>query len=115
MLFCVTSLFMLSALGQGLVISTAAKNQYVASFAALLSAFLPAALLSGFVFEIDSMPPFQRAISSVLPARYLVTCLQTLFLTGDAKGVLLPNMAKLAALGTFFLGVTLLCAPKRLD
>ena len=114
MLFCVASLFMLSALGQGLIISTIAKNQYLASFAALLSAFLPAALLSGFIFEIDSMPLFQRCIAAILPARYLVTCLQTLFLTGDAWGVLIPNMTKLAALGFFFIGITLRSTQKRL-
>ncbi|MDR2175598.1 MAG: ABC transporter permease subunit [Synergistaceae bacterium] len=115
MLFCVASLFMLSSLGQGLIISTVAKNQYVASFAALMSAFLPAVLLSGFVFEIESMPTFQRAVAAVLPARYLVTCLKTLFLAGDVMGILLPNMLKLAALGTLFLGVTLRHTPKRLD
>jgi ABC-2 type transport system permease protein len=115
MLFCVSSLFMLSALGQGLVISTLAKNQYVASFASLLSAFLPAALLSGFLFEIDAMPPLQRALAAVLPARYLVTCLQTLFLVGDVRDVLMPNMLKLAAFGAFFLGITLKNTPKRLE
>ncbi len=115
LLFCVGSLFMLSALGQGLIISTLAKNQYVASFAALLSAFLPAALLSGFIFEIDSMPLLQRAVAAVLPARYLVTCLLTLFLAGDVWGVLVPNMLKLAALGAFLLGVTLRYTQKRLS
>jgi ABC-2 type transport system permease protein len=114
MLFCVASLFMLSALGQGLIISTIAKNQYIASFAALLSAFLPAALLSGFVFEINSMPLFQRIIAAVLPARYLVNCLLTLFLAGDVKGVLFPNMLKLAGLGVFLLGVALRNTQKRL-
>jgi ABC-2 type transport system permease protein len=114
MFFCVGSLFMLSALGQGLIISTAAKNQYIASFAALLSAFLPAALLSGFIFEIDSMPPFQRFIAAMLPARYLVACLQTLFLAGDVWGVLIPNMLKLTAFGVFLLGVTLRKTSKRL-
>ena len=68
-LFTVTSLFMMSALGQGLIISTLSKNQYVASFAALLSAFLPVVLLSGFIFELNSMPFVQRAIAAVLPAR----------------------------------------------
>jgi ABC-2 type transport system permease protein len=114
MLFCVASLFMLSALGQGLIISTLAKNQYIASFAALLSAFLPAALLSGFVFQIESMPPLQRAAAAILPARYLVTCLKTLFLAGDVMGILLPNMLKLALLGAFFVGVTLRYTPRRL-
>jgi ABC-2 type transport system permease protein len=115
MLFCVTSIFMLSALGQGLIISSFTRNQYLASFAALMSAFLPAVLLSGFVFEINSMPLPQRTIAALLPARYLVTCLLTLFLVGDARGVLLPNMLKLAALGVFFLGVALRGTRKRLD
>lgn len=114
MLFCVSSLFMISALGQGLIISTIAKNQYIASFAALLSAFLPTVLLSGFLFEINSMPLFQRTIAAVLPARYLVTCLLTLFLAGDIWGVLLPNMIKLALLGSFFMGATLMLTQKRL-
>lgn len=115
MLFCVSSLFMLSALGQGLIISTLAKNQYIASFAALLSAFLPATLLSGFIFEINSMPLPQQIIAAILPARYLVTCLQTLFLAGDVWGILLPNMLKLAAIGFFLLGITLMQTKKRLS
>ena len=106
-LFAVASLFMMSALGQGLIISTLSKNQYVASFAALLSAFLPVVLLSGFIFELNSMPLVQRAIAAVLPARYLVTCLQTLFLAGDVWPLLLPNMIRLGLLGLFFLAVTL--------
>ena len=64
-LFCVASLFMMSALGHGLIISTLSKNQYVASFAALLSAFLPVVLLSGFIFELDAMPLPQRMIAAV--------------------------------------------------
>ena len=106
-LFAVASLFMMSALGQGLIISTLSKNQYVASFAALLSAFLPVVLLSGFIFELNSMPFIQRAIAAVLPARYLVTCLQTLFLAGDVWPLLLPNMIRLGLLGLFFLAATL--------
>ena len=106
-LFAVASLFMMSALGQGLIISTLSKNQYVASFAALLSAFLPVVLLSGFIFELNSMPFLQRAIAAVLPARYLVTCLQTLFLAGDVWPLLIPNMARLGLLGLFFLALTL--------
>ena len=114
MLFCVGSLFMLSSLGQGLIISTLAKNQFIASFAALLSAFLPTVLLSGFLFEINSMPLPQRVLAAILPSRYLVNCLQTLFLAGNIWGVLIPNMTKLAALGTFFIGVTIIKTQKRL-
>ena len=98
---------MMSALGHGLIISTLSKNQYVASFAALLSAFLPVVLLSGFIFELDAMPLPQRVIAAVLPARYLVTCLQTLFLAGDVWPLLIPNMIKLGLLGLFFLAMVL--------
>ena len=54
MRLCAT--FLIPALGQGLLISAATKNQFLASQLALISAFLPAFLLSGFLFEIDSMP-----------------------------------------------------------
>ena len=114
MLFCVGSLFMLSALGQGLIISTLAKNQFIASFGALLSAFLPTVLLSGFLFEIDSMPLPQRILAAILPPRYLLTCLQTLFLAGNVWEVLIPNMAKLLMFGTFFIAITLKKTPRRL-
>jgi ABC-2 type transport system permease protein len=114
MFFCVSSLFMLSALGQGLIISTLAKNQFIASFGALLSAFLPTVLLSGFLFEINSMPLPQRILAAILPSRYLVTCLQTLFLAGNVWGVLAPNMMILAAIGTFFIAITLFKTSKRL-
>lgn len=113
-LFLVGSLFMLSALGQGLIISTLTKNQYAASFAALLSAFLPVVLLSGFLYEISSMPLPQRIIAAILPARYLVTCLQTLFLAGDVWGILIPNMIKLAIIGVVLLGATLKNTRKQL-
>ena len=114
MLFCVSSLFMLSALGQGLIISTVTKSQFLASFAALLSAFMPTVLLSGFLFEVNSMPLPQRILAAILPSRYLVICLQTLFLAGNVWGVLLPNMLKLAAIGLFFIGITIKKTQKRL-
>ena len=56
MLAVVSAVFMLSALGQGLLISTATRNQLVAAQASILSAFLPAFYFSNFVFEVDSMP-----------------------------------------------------------
>lgn len=79
MLLAVTALFLLTMLPQGLLISTVTRNQFVASQAALIAAFLPAFELSGFIFEISSMPAWIRAMTYFLPARYYVTCLQTLF------------------------------------
>ena len=105
MLVSVTALFLLTMLPQGLLISTVTRNQFVASQAALIAAFLPAFELSGFIFEISSMPAPIRAITLFLPARYYVTCLQTLFLAGDVMSVLLPAMATLATIAVVLLGL----------
>lgn len=114
MLFCVGSVFMLSALSIGLVISNATKNQYAASIGALMLSFLPTVLLSGGVFEISSMPAFQRAIAALLPGKYLVRCLLTLFLVGDVMELLLPNMAILAFMGVLGIVATLRLTSSRL-
>lgn len=107
--------FLLCSLGQGLLISTLAKNQFVASQAALVSAFLPAFLLSGFIFEIASMPWVIRQITRIVPARYLVANFQTLFLAGDVWAVLIPNILFLLIITVFFFGVTLVKTPIRLE
>jgi ABC-2 type transport system permease protein len=82
-LFLIVSAFLAPALGQGLFISAATKNQFVASQIALLTAFLPALLLSGFLFEISSMPRLIQWITYAVPVRYLMPLLQSVFLAGD--------------------------------
>ena len=62
---------------------------------AIIATFLPAFLLSGFLFDIDSMPPVVQAITHIVAARYFVAILQTLFLAGDVWSVILPNAAAL--------------------
>jgi len=94
-----SSAFLMPALGQGLFISAIAKNQFIAAQIALLSGFLPALLLSGFLFEIDSMPVPIRILTYVIPARYFVTSLQTVFLAGDVWALLMPNMAAMLTIG----------------
>jgi ABC-2 type transport system permease protein len=79
----VTAIFLLSALGTGLLISSYARTQFVASQAGMVSSYLPAFILSGFIFEIQSMPAPIRAITYLIPARYFVSSLQTLFLVGN--------------------------------
>ena len=86
-------------LALGLLISTVTRNQFAASQAALIAAFLPAFELSGFIFEIDSMPAPIRLLTRVLPPRYFVSSLQTLFLAGDVPSVLVPNGLVLAGDG----------------
>ncbi|MFH1518211.1 MAG: ABC transporter permease, partial [Pseudomonadota bacterium] len=113
-LAAVAAAFLVPALGQGLLISAATKNQFVAAQLALFTGFLPATLLSGFIFEISAMPLPIRTVTTVIPARYFVTSLQTLFLAGDVWSVLWPAIAKMLAVGAFFLALTWLATPKRI-
>lgn len=99
----VSMLYLLVSLGAGLLISSAVKNQFVASQIAVLATFLPAMMLSGFLFDIRSMPAFLRVLTQLLPARYYVDLLQTLFLAGNVWAVIIPDAAVLVAMATFFL------------
>ncbi|MGH8149365.1 MAG: ABC transporter permease [Steroidobacteraceae bacterium] len=88
-------LYVLVGLGIGLLISSAVKNQLVASQLTMLATFMPAFMLSGFLFDLRSMPTAVQAITYLLPARYYVALLQTVFLVGDTWRVLIPNAAVL--------------------
>ncbi len=114
-LLLVSAVFLVPALGQGLVISAIAKNQFIAAQVALFTGFLPAFLLSGFLFEIDSMPAPIRAISLIVPARYFIASLQTVFLAGDTWSVLVPNMAAMLTIGVVFFALARLKTRKSLD
>jgi ABC-2 type transport system permease protein len=114
-LFVASSLFLLAALGMGLLISIAAKNQFVAGQVAIIVTFLPAFILSGYIFDIGSMPRPIQVITHLIPARYLVAILQTVFLAGDVPGVILPNGAALLLMAAFFLGLSRLKSRKRLE
>lgn len=111
----VTVAFLFIALGMGLLISTVAKNQFVASQAALISAFLPAFMLSGFLFEIASMPWVIRLVTAIIPAKYYVTCLQTLFLAGNAFSLILQNLLIMIVIGIFLFFWIAKKTKKRLD
>jgi len=109
------SLFLGSALGLGLLLSTATRNQFNAAMAALNAAFLPAVMLSGFIYEIRSMPAVIQGVTWLVPAKYFVTFMQTLFQAGQLWPVLGASMVFLAAASLFFLGLTALKTRKRLD
>jgi ABC-2 type transport system permease protein len=91
-------LYVLVALGIGLLISSWVKNQLVASQLTMLATFMPAMMLSGFLFDLRSMPAAIRLVTYALPARYYVALLQTLFLAGNIWWVVLPNVAALAGM-----------------
>ena len=105
-LLTASSLFLLSSLGMGLLISTKTRSQFTASQIAMVVTFLPAFMLSGFIFDIGSMPAPVRGITYVVAARYFISILHTVFLAGDVWGVILPNSAALAAMAAGFLALT---------
>ncbi len=115
LLLSASAIYMLVALGMGLLISTVARNQFVAGQIAILVTFLPAFLLSGFIFDIGSMPAPVQVITHVVPARYFVAILQTLFLAGNVWSVVLTNAAALAAMMLVFFAVLRRKARKNLE
>ncbi|MCW8924844.1 MAG: ABC transporter permease subunit, partial [Xanthomonadales bacterium] len=114
-LFGASALFLLYALGMGLLISIAAKNQFVAGQAAIVATFLPAFMLSGFIFDINSMPWAIQGLTYAIGARYFVTILHTVFLAGNVWPVIVPNALALAAMAAFLLMVIQRRARKRLE
>ncbi len=113
-LFVIASAFLFPALGQGLLISALTKNQFVASQVALLTAFLPTLLLSGFLFEISSMPKPVQAITYLVPSRYLIPQLQTVFIAGDNWSLFAPDIAALLGFGTLFFALTVRATRRRI-
>ena len=87
----------------------------MASLIAMISTFLPAFILSGFIFDIRSVPPVIQAVTHLIAARYYVSILQTLFLVGDVWSVIVPNALALAAMAVFFLGLVYRRTRKNLE
>lgn len=113
-LLLIVSTFMAPALGQGLFISAVTKNQFVASQIALLTAFLPALLLSGFLYEISSMPVWIQVLTYAVPVRYLMPLLQSVFLAGDLWRLFLPNLAAMLGFGLLFFAATIRVTRRRI-
>jgi ABC-2 type transport system permease protein len=114
-LFAAASLFLFAALGMGLLISIMAKNQFVAGQIAIIVTFLPAFILSGFIFDIGSMPLPVQMITHLIAARYFVAILQTVFLAGNIWSVILPNALALIIMSSIFLGISMRKFHKRLE
>jgi ABC-2 type transport system permease protein len=115
-LLCLASMvYLVVALGIGLLVSTLVKSQFLASQLAMLLTFLPAMMLSGFIYDLRSMPAAIRAITYVLPARYAVALLQTLFLAGNVRSVIWPNVGVLTVMAAGLLLATRLATRKRIS
>jgi ABC-2 type transport system permease protein len=111
----VAAVFLVPALGQGMLISVTMRSQLAAAQLGLMTGYLPAIMLSGFLFDIHSMPAVMRAVTMIVPARYMNVSLQTIFLAGDVWSVLIPNMLWMLAVGAVFFGLTWRKLRKRVD
>jgi ABC-2 type transport system permease protein len=102
LLIGLSAVFLIATLGQGLLISVKAENQLQAFQMAMLTTFLPAFLLSGFVFSIYLMPLPLRIASLIVPARYVVTISKGIYLKGIGLKVLWPSALMLAGSALLF-------------
>jgi len=114
-LLLISALFLFCALGLGLMISTITKNQIFAYQITLVTAFLPAYILSGFLFEIHSMPRWIQMLTYIIPAKYFVQSLQSLFLVGNVWPLLIMDMVPILGIGVVFFLITASKTVKRLD
>jgi ABC-2 type transport system permease protein len=110
-----SAMFMVVVLSLGFLISVLAKNQFAASQIALLITFLPAFLLSGFLFSIEQMPIVLQGITRVLPARYYVSVLKKIFLKGTPASMLYADLIPLAVFALVLALVATRSFHKRLE
>jgi ABC-2 type transport system permease protein len=89
-------LYMVVSLGIGLLISAVTRNQFLASQIAILASFMPAMMLSGFVFDLRNVPTVVRIVGHALPATYFMELVKTVFLAGDYWPLILKDCAILA-------------------
>jgi len=108
-------IYVLSALGLGLFISTVSKTQQQAMMVAMFGILLPMNFLSGFAFPIENMPGWIQPITYLIPLRYYITILRGVILKGDGFLQLIPETAALLGIGIFILAASSLRFRKRLE
>lgn len=113
LLALMSTLFLTGALGLGLFISAALKSQMLATQAAMVATYLPAVLLSGTIFDIDSMPVVVRAITFLVPARWFVEVTRGIFLKDVGLSVLWPQALAMVAFASAGLGLAVRAFHKR--
>jgi ABC-2 type transport system permease protein len=99
-LFASSTLFLIVVLSLGYLLSVALKSQLAASQASMIVTFLPAFLLSGFIFPIDQMPAFIQLLTHVIPARYFMSMIRAVFLKGTPIVLLWEDMLALLVFAT---------------
>lgn len=108
-------LYLLVAVGIGLVISSVTKNQFLASQVALISSFMPSLMLSGFLFDLRNVPTAIRVVGQALPATYFMELIRTLFLAGNVWPLIFRNCAILAGYALLLLALARFVTRKKLD
>ena len=97
-------LYLVVALGIGLVISGLTKNQFLACHVSLMISFLPSVVLTGFLFDLHAEPMAIRVVSSLIPTTYYLELMKSLFLSGNYWPLIVRDTAVLLAFALFFLG-----------
>lgn len=115
LLLITASVYLIPSLALGLLISTLAKNQFVAAQVALIAGFLPAMLLSGFIFQISSMPTWLQYLTSIIPAKYFIPILQTLFLSGNIYEIIIPNLLFMLVFGILIFAIIIKITRKKIE
>jgi len=106
MFFLISGIFLFTSLGIGLMISTVLKNQFMASMVSISVGFMPALMLSGLLFPINSMPVFFQYLTMIIPPRYYVSFIESEFMAGGVNEIRLANAFYLTLLGLLlFAGV----------
>jgi len=105
LLMALSGVFLFGGLSLGILISIVAKSQLVASQVSMVATFLPAFLLSGFMYAISNMPEALQVISYVIPARYFVTILKGIFLKGSTLSLLVTETTLLIVFGLLVFGL----------
>ncbi len=113
--YAASALFLLGALGVGLFMSLMSKTQQFAMMLAFLVTFLPAFLLSGFIFPIDSMPIALQLISYLVPAKYFLNIIHATFLKGAGLDVLWMNFVAMFVFAAFFIAMSVTRFNKRIE
>jgi ABC-2 type transport system permease protein len=114
LLFGMAAVFLAGALSLGMLISIVTKTQLLASQLAMVVTFLPAFLLSGFMYDISNMPKAIQAITHVVPARYFVSLLKGLYLKGIGLKLLVSEAGLLAVFGLLVFLVSNLTFKKKM-
>jgi ABC-2 type transport system permease protein len=115
LLFGVSAIFVAGALSMGLLISTVTKNQFLANQMAFVTTFMPAFLLSGFVYSLRNAPVVVQTISRVVPARYYITMIRGIYLKGIGLPVILEEVFFLTLFGVLMAGLAILKFKKKLE